>query len=172
MIETGPDDDHSVLRRHVTQPSRTAGAFTTSGTRRLGKIMIKLASAPRTRPSLGQALMRGLRRSCPHCGEGAAFSGYLKVADQCGHCGAELGKVRADDAPPYFTIVIVGHIIVPLMMAAEKFYAISILTHSLIWLPLTAVLTLAFLPYIKGATLGLMASLGINGTETSENPHA
>ncbi|MDA5194495.1 DUF983 domain-containing protein [Govanella unica] len=134
--------------------------------------MIELSPVSLERPSLGQAVWRGLRRKCPVCGVGAAFVGYLKVAPSCSHCNAALGKVRADDAPPYFTIVIVGHIVIPLMFLAEKYYAISLLAHSLIWLPLTAALTLGLLPYIKGGTLGLMSSLGITGTESSEKTEA
>ncbi len=43
---------------------------------------------------------------------GAMFRRYLKVADTCPHCGEALHHHRADDAPAYFTIVIVGHIVV------------------------------------------------------------
>lgn len=129
--------------------------------------MIKPSTAA-IRPDLATALGRGLRRQCPFCGEASAFTGYLAVAESCGHCGASLGKIRADDAPPYFTIVIVGHIIIPLMLLAEQLYGWSTALHALLWLPLTAVLTLGFLPYVKGATLGLMAAIGITGTESSE----
>ncbi len=30
------------------------------------------------------------------------------------------GGMRADDAPPYFTILIVGHVLVPLVFVVEK----------------------------------------------------
>lgn len=136
--------------------------------------MIEHSSAPASRkisrPALVTALGRGLRRHCPFCDAPAAFSGYLKVAPACTTCGAELGKVRADDAPPYFTIVIVGHIVIPLMLVAEQLYGLSTAVHAALWLPLTAVLTLGLLPYVKGATLGLMAAIGITGTESSEHP--
>ena len=35
-------------------------------------------------------------------------------------CGAPLGLARADDAPPYFTILITGHIVVPLMLLVDR----------------------------------------------------
>lgn len=130
-----------------------------------------VASGRKTaRPALVTALGRGLRRHCPYCGTARAFRGYLTVEPACPACGAELGKVRADDAPPYFTIVIVGHIVVPLMVVAEQLYGLSPAVHAALWLPLTALLTLGFLPYVKGATLGLMAAIGITGTESSEHP--
>ncbi len=57
------------------------------------------------------AVLRGLRRRCPNCGEGAMFDGYLKVADQCPSCQEDLHHHRADDGPAYLTILVVGHII-------------------------------------------------------------
>ena len=53
---------------------------------------------------------------CPHCGKGHLFRAYLKVADNCDVCGEELFHHRADDLPPYISILIVGHLIVGLML--------------------------------------------------------
>ena len=61
------------------------------------------------------AVLRGLRRKCPSCGEGHMFVGYLKVADQCPVCREELSHHRADDGPAYLTILIVGHLMGILM---------------------------------------------------------
>jgi uncharacterized protein (DUF983 family) len=35
---------------------------------------------------IGTALRRGLRRRCPHCGEGPLFSGW-SFFERCSHCG-------------------------------------------------------------------------------------
>src|SRR5438445_12453748 len=70
------------------------------------------------RPVLG-ALKRGLAGRCPRCGEGKIFRAYLKVNDECPVCGEELHHHRADDAPPYFTIVVVGHIVLSLVLLME-----------------------------------------------------
>ena len=51
---------------------------------------------------------------------GGLFARYLKVDDACAACGEDLHHHRADDAPPYFTIFIVGHLIVPPLMWLEK----------------------------------------------------
>ncbi len=112
-------------------------------------------------PSLPVALGRGLRMCCPSCGQGKLFSGYLKVVPVCANCGAPLGLARADDAPPYFTIVVVGHIIIPAMWSLERAYEPPLWLHAAIWLPLTLGLTLALLRPIKGATVGLMLKLGM-----------
>lgn len=57
------------------------------------------------------AIRRGLRCTCPNCGEGAMFARFLKVADTCPVCGEELRHHRADDGPAYLTILIVAHVI-------------------------------------------------------------
>ena len=117
------------------------------------------------RPIWWRALGRGLRRRCPHCGQGAAFSGYLKLAGACAACGAALGEIRADDAPPYFTILTVGHIVVPAMLLTEQLAHPPLALQMTLWPALTAVLTLTFLPCIKGAVVGVMWAAGIRGDE-------
>ncbi|MCB2135207.1 MAG: DUF983 domain-containing protein [Rhodobacteraceae bacterium] len=67
---------------------------------------------------LRPAMLRGWRRRCPSCGQGALLSSYLKVRDHCPHCGEELFHHRADDGPAYLTILIVGHLMAPLIMWA------------------------------------------------------
>ncbi len=112
-------------------------------------------------PPLGVALGRGLMGRCPACGQTKLFRGYLRVVDTCSNCGAPLGSARADDAPPYFTIFAVGHIIIPGMFMVERAYRPPLWVHAAIWLPLTVILSLAFLRPIKGATVGLMLKLGL-----------
>ena len=122
----------------------------------------RAAAAPHPWPNPGwpQALARGAMGRCPACGVGRAFRGYLKVVPECAHCGAPLGLVRADDAPPYFTIFLVGHFVVAAMFKLERAYAPSLWLQAAIWLPVTLVLSVVLLRPIKGATLGLMLKLG------------
>ena len=107
-------------------------------------------------PSLGIALGRGLLGRCPVCGKGRVFDGFLRVVPQCEHCAAPLGLARADDAPPYFTILIVGHIVIPAMLIMQKMSDPPLWLMSVIFLPLTLALSLALLRPIKGAIVGLM----------------
>lgn len=78
-----------------------------------------------------------------------------------GPCGTDLLACRADDAPTYFTILFVGHILVPAMLTLEIPYHSSTAVHLLLWLPLTALLTFALLPRIKGALIGLQWTLQV-----------
>ncbi len=114
--------------------------------------------APKDR-SVFQSLKKGLRRKCPHCGTGSIFRKYVTVNDECANCGEELGHIRADDIPPYFTITIVGHIVVPGVMWTEQAWSPSLLTHVAIWPALTLALTMAILPFVKGGVLGVLWAL-------------
>jgi uncharacterized protein (DUF983 family) len=115
-----------------------------------------------TRPILG-SLLRGASLKCPACGQGAMFRRYLKVADTCPQCGEALHHQRADDAPPYFTIVIVGHVVVGLVLAVEMACRPPLWVHAALWLPLTVVLTLVVLPLVKGALVALQWALMMHG---------
>lgn len=116
-------------------------------------------------PPIGTALLRGARGRCPACGEGKLFNGYLRLVDECAHCHAPLGRIRADDAPPYFTILIVGHVLVPIVFVVERAWQPPMWLHMAIWLPLFAILSALFLRPIKGAVVAWMMRLGLTGTE-------
>ena len=106
--------------------------------------------------SLGRAVWNGMKLRCPHCGEGHLFRSYLKVADTCDACGEELSHHRADDFPPYLSIVIVGHVIIGLMLHLEMAYEnIAPWVYLATMLPAAIILPLTMLPSIKGAVVGL-----------------
>lgn len=115
--------------------------------------------------TVANSVGRGLRRSCPHCGSGGIFKGYLKVHDNCNNCSAPVGEIRADDLPPYLTIFLVGHIVVPILLLVEAMYHPPIWLQMAVWPTVTLLLTLGFLPFIKGAAVGLMWYLKIKGDE-------
>ena len=123
-------------------------------------------------PPVTTMMKRGLRGSCPVCGKGRIFKGYLRVVDQCSECGTALGRIRADDAPPYFTIVIVGHVIIPLMLWLERAQTPPLWVHSAIFLPLTVGMALALIRPIKGATLGGMLKLGLTTPDDAPGTNA
>ena len=111
----------------------------------------------------GEAMLRGFRHTCPACGAGALYKSYLKVADACPACGEELHHQRADDAPPYFTILIVGHIIGAGVLMLEQAYHPETWVHYLIWLPLLLGMSLWILPRVKGALVGLQWAFRMHG---------
>ena len=110
-----------------------------------------------------RSMWRGFNLRCPICGHKHLLSGYLKVAPTCRDCGEKFSHQRADDAPPYFTIVIVAHIIVPLIVIVEKLWSPPIGIQLAVWLPLIAGLSLWLLPKVKGAIVGLQWALQLHG---------
>ncbi len=88
----------------------------------------------------------------------------------CRACGADFHHHRADDAPPYFTIMVVGHIIVPALLVVEKLWHPELWLHFAIWLPLTLLFTLWLLPRVKGAIIGLQWALRMHGFATDPEP--
>ena len=117
-----------------------------------------------------QAMARGLARRCPACGKGAIFGKYLKVQHACAVCATELHHHRADDAPPYFTMLIVGHVVIGGVLALERSQSPSMLVHLALWIPLTLVLSLVLLPMVKGALIGLQWALRMHGFGAGPDP--
>ncbi len=115
------------------------------------------------RRSLATAIRHGLMGRCPHCGVGRLFNGYLTVADHCTECGEAFHHHRADDAPPYITISIVGHLIVGLMLSVEVAWHPPLWVHTALWVPLTIISALVLLRPVKGAVIGLQWALMMHG---------
>lgn len=115
-------------------------------------------------------MVRGWRQRCPACGEGAIYGKYLKVNDKCPKCGLELSHHRADDAPPYFTMTIVGHVVVGLVLIVERKYHPEMWVHVALWGPLTLLMSLWLLPRVKGALIGLQWAMRMHGFGTHPDP--
>ncbi len=82
---------------------------------------------------------------------------------QCEVCGEDYTHQRADDAPPYFTMVIVGHLLVPVLLAVQLTSHLTVAQHLMIWLPLTGILTVGLLQPVKGAIIALQWALRMHG---------
>ncbi len=122
--------------------------------------------------SVAQAMARGAQLRCPSCRKGRLFRSYLKVRDACATCGEELHHQRADDAPAYFTVFIVGHIVVSLILSVEMTLRPPLWLHFALWIPLTVMLSLLLLPPIKGALIGLQWALRMHGFDPDNEADA
>jgi uncharacterized protein (DUF983 family) len=89
------------------------------------------------------------------------FQRFLKVSQHCEVCGADNTIYPSDDAPPYLTIVIVGHLVVPLILWMETTWAPAMWILFAIWLPLITAITIALLPFVKGAVVGFAWATGV-----------
>ncbi len=113
------------------------------------------------RPGAPRAMLRGFLGRCPSCGQAPLFTGWLRQIAVCPHCAAPLGAVRADDAPPYFVIFIVAHLVIATQLALESVAQLPLWDEAAIFLPLTLAASLALLRPVKGATIGLMLQFGM-----------
>jgi uncharacterized protein (DUF983 family) len=115
------------------------------------------------RRDIRSAMLRGFLNRCPNCGRGRLFRAFLKAEDHCAVCGEALHHQRADDAPAYFVILIVGHIVVPLVLSVELTLHPPYWVHLVLWLPLTLGLALGLIQPIKGAIIGLQWANRMHG---------
>lgn len=127
--------------------------------------MIQPQSPQIARPRLGVALRRGLLGRCPNCGSGWLFSSYLKPVEGCAVCGEAYGHIRSDDAAPWLTILVVGHVAVPIILAVEGRTHWPTWVSLTAWLPFVFVLTLAFLPRAKGFLMAVLWFTRAPGSE-------
>ena len=119
-----------------------------------------------TRPEVAMpdwplALRRGLMMKCPACGEAPAFKGYLRVRPVCPHCGAPLGRVPSDDAPPYITLLISLHLMAIILVLVDRGGALNYITGLAIFVPLIIILELALLQPVKGATIAILLKVNV-----------
>jgi uncharacterized protein (DUF983 family) len=119
-------------------------------------------------------LMRSFRRGwvgrCPACGDGKLFRAYLKVDPLCGACGHDNGRYPADDAPPYFTILLVGHLVVAPMLAFPFIWQWPAGLVLALTLPILLILTLVLLPRVKGAVIAFQYAVACDPDRGPEVP--
>ena len=100
--------------------------------------------------SIWTGLGRGLTRRCPNCGAGRLVKGFLTVRCPCEVCGIYL----SDDFPPYLTIFVTGHVVIPLSIWTDAAFEPAFWLEAAIWLLVAAIICLALLPFTKGAADG------------------
>ena len=110
--------------------------------------------------SMKLAARRGILGRCPCCGEGKLFRAYLKQVDNCSVCGEAFGHIRADDAAPWLTIILVGHIFVPLMLVFVAFSTMPSWESAVLWSVIFVGLSLAILPRAKGLFIAILKLTG------------
>lgn len=109
------------------------------------------------------SMWKGLNSRCPSCGEGALFDGFIKVRDACPACGEALHHHRADDAPPYVVMMIVGHVVIAIMLFYEMAMSPPMWLHAAIFLPLTVAMSLVLMRPTKGVFVGLQWANRMHG---------
>ena len=79
----------------------------------------------------------------------------MKTADRCTICDLDLTGHQADDGPPYFTMLIAGHLIIPMALEMKRHLDPPLLVQFMIWPLVLLVFTLFLLPVVKGGLIGI-----------------
>lgn len=96
---------------------------------------------------------------------------YVKVHDRCAVCGQDLTGHEADDAPPYLTIFVVGHLIAVPIVEVKRRLDPPLGAAVLGWVGLVIVLTLLLLPVCKGALIAMQWAKRMHGFgDASDEP--
>ncbi len=97
----------------------------------------------------------GLKGTCPRCGQGKLFDGFLKVKPSCGNCGLDYSFADAGDGPVVFVLLIVGFIFVGLALWMEVNFEPPLWLQFIIWIPLAIGASLALMRMLKGVLITL-----------------
>jgi uncharacterized protein (DUF983 family) len=66
----------------------------------------------RTITTLSGSISAGLSCSCPRCGKGRLFQGFLTLQPRCEHCGLDYAFADSGDGPAVFIMFLAGAVVV------------------------------------------------------------
>lgn len=118
---------------------------------------------PTDHRDLRSAISRGTRGHCPACGEAALFGGFLKPVGRCPACGQNWTLHSADDMPAYLVVLILGHILVPFVVAANLRFDISTGVQMALWPAIALILAMLMVQPAKGAVIGFQWARRMHG---------
>ncbi|MGL4295880.1 MAG: DUF983 domain-containing protein [Aestuariivirga sp.] len=98
-------------------------------------------------------LKTGLSGSCPRCGRGKLFDGYLSVAPRCNSCGLSYAFADGGDGAAWFVMLFVCIVGVGSILGVEVAYSPPFWVHALIAVPLLIILPMLLLRPVKGVLL-------------------
>lgn len=101
------------------------------------------------------AILTGLMRRCPHCGEGKLLNGYLAVASGCAACGLDFSFADSGDGPAVFVIFLVAPLVLIMALVTGSLVPIAPWMHLVLWMPATLILCGLLLPPFKGVMVNL-----------------
>jgi uncharacterized protein (DUF983 family) len=118
------------------------------------------AQQPDDMPGWPATIWRGVCGRCPRCGLAPIFDGYLRVHKTCTNCGAKLGDMPADDAPPYIAMLLILHVLGIFVVLFYKGVVHLNVPVAIILLILLALTCCGALRLAKGAVIGILLKIG------------
>jgi uncharacterized protein (DUF983 family) len=124
-----------------------------------------MTSSPKE-TTLRKAAERGALGRCPCCGKGQLFARFLKQVENCASCGEAFGALRADDAAPWLTIIVLGHVFLPLAFLLDLEVMMPRWLALTSWSVVFTLLAVVMLPRAKGIMLGVLWQTKATGEPT------
>lgn len=118
---------------------------------------------PNGQRDLRSAVLRGAKGECPACGRARLFGRFLKPVGHCPACGQGWSAHRADDMPAYLVILLLGHILVPVVVAVELRFDPPMWLDMLLWPGIALVLALLLIQPAKGVVIGFQWARRMHG---------
>jgi uncharacterized protein (DUF983 family) len=91
--------------------------------------------------------------SCPRCGNGKLFDGFLKLKPSCHSCGLSYDFADAGDGPAVFVILGAGALMACLVLWADAAFDAPLWLLALVFAPLTLLVCLGMLRPLKAALI-------------------
>jgi uncharacterized protein (DUF983 family) len=113
-----------------------------------------MTSAAENEPSVSP-FKAGLTCSCPRCGGGKLFAGYLTLAPRCETCGLDYAFADSGDGPAVFVILFGGLIAMIAVLVVELVWRPSYWVHAAVGIPVVLAATLLPLRFIKSLLIAL-----------------
>ena len=105
------------------------------------------------RPGPLQAIVRGMRRRCPRCGQGTIFERWITVRDRCEVCGLQFEE-RAGDTWGFWVLLDRVFVAIPFVVLLFGF-ATSSLRLRLMLIGAMLVPLIATMPHRQGIAIAL-----------------
>jgi uncharacterized protein (DUF983 family) len=93
-------------------------------------------------------LAKALKGSCPRCGQGPLFKGWVRFEPRCRACGLDFDSFNVGDGPAAFLILIVGAILTVMAIFVDLTWSPPWWVH-LVWIPVGLALTVGGLRTAK-----------------------
>ncbi|WP_454886011.1 DUF983 domain-containing protein [Sphingomonas oryzagri] len=110
-----------------------------------------------------KAVLSGMADRCPACGQARLFARGLRTAPHCPACGQDWSAQRADDFPAYLVILILGHVLVPIVVAVNIAWDVPLLPQMIAWSLLAIAIAVLMIRPAKGAVIGAQWALRMGG---------
>ena len=93
-------------------------------------------------------LAKALKGSCPRCGQGPLFRGWVRFESRCRACSLDFDSFNVGDGPAAFLILIVGAILTVMAIFVDLTWSPPWWVH-LVWIPVGLGLTVGGLRTAK-----------------------